>query len=78
MTDKKRGDNLILIGLPTSGKSTVGVILAKALGYEFTDIDLLIQKKEGKKLSMCTNIPGNFLRIGRLPDIFPGFSRDQS
>ena len=51
MTDEKRGDNLILIGLPTSGKSTVGVILAKALGYEFTDIDLLIQKKEGKKLS---------------------------
>ena len=51
MTDKKREDNLILIGLPTSGKSTVGVILAKALGYEFTDIDLLIQKKEGKKLS---------------------------
>ena len=51
MTDKKRGDNLILIGLPTSGKSTVGVILAKALGYEFPDIDLLIQNKEGKQLS---------------------------
>lgn len=46
-----RGDNLILIGMPTSGKSTVGIILAKALGYEFTDIDLLIQKKAGKKLS---------------------------
>ena len=48
---KNRGDNLILIGMPTSGKSTVGIILAKALGYEFTDIDLLIQKKAGKKLS---------------------------
>ena len=46
-----RGDNLILIGMPTSGKSTVGIILAKALGYEFTDIDLLIQKKAGKKLA---------------------------
>ncbi len=48
---KNRGDNLILIGMPTSGKSTVGIILAKALGYEFTDIDLLIQKKAGKKLA---------------------------
>ena len=43
-------DNIILIGMPGSGKSTVGVILAKLLGYSFIDADLLIQQREGKKL----------------------------
>ncbi len=44
-------DNLILIGMPASGKSTVGVILAKVIGYDFIDSDLLIQKKEGMRLA---------------------------
>ncbi len=43
-------DNVILIGMPASGKSTVGVLLAKKLGYGFIDTDLLIQKREGKLL----------------------------
>ncbi len=43
--------NLILIGMPTAGKSTVGVILAKLLGMEFLDTDLLIQKQTGQKLA---------------------------
>ena len=42
-TDK----NIVLIGMPTSGKSTVGVILAKILGMDFIDTDLVIQKREG-------------------------------
>ena len=44
-------ENIILIGMPTSGKSTVGVILAKILGYRFIDADIVIQEKEGRKLS---------------------------
>ena len=44
-------ENIILIGMPTSGKSTVGVILAKLLGMDFVDTDLIIQKKTGRKLS---------------------------
>ena len=42
--------NIILIGMPASGKSTVGVLLAKCLGYRFLDCDLLIQEQEGKLL----------------------------
>lgn len=42
--------NIILIGMPASGKSTVGVILAKLLAYDFIDTDLVIQKREGSRL----------------------------
>ena len=42
--------NVTLIGMPGSGKSTVGVLLAKALGYGFLDTDLVIQQQEGALL----------------------------
>lgn len=43
-------NNIIFIGMPASGKSTIGVVAAKRLGYEFIDTDLLIQKQEKKLL----------------------------
>lgn len=43
-------ENYILIRMPGAGKSTVGVVLAKVLGYEFVDSDLVIQKATGKLL----------------------------
>lgn len=42
--------NITLIGMPGAGKSTVGVVLAKVLGYRFLDSDLVIQEQTGKRL----------------------------
>ena len=43
-------ENIILIGMPGAGKSTLGVVLAKILKYDFLDADLVIQGKHGKTL----------------------------
>ena len=43
--------NVILIGMPGAGKSTIGVLLAKALGKSFVDTDLIIQQAAGMKLA---------------------------
>ncbi len=43
-------NNIILIGMPGCGKSTLGVLLAKTLLKSFVDTDLLIQEREGKEL----------------------------
>lgn len=43
-------ENITLIGMPGAGKSTVGVVLAKVLGYRFVDSDLVIQEQTGKLL----------------------------
>ena len=57
-------ENIILIGMPASGKSTVGVILAKILGKEFIDTDIVIQRREGTTLQEIIDKEGidHFLR----------------
>ena len=60
-------DNMILIGMPGSGKSTVSVVLAKALGMGFLDVDLLIQEREGTLLQQLIDRQGveRFLELER-------------
>ncbi|MBQ1506859.1 MAG: shikimate kinase [Ruminococcus sp.] len=57
--------NVVLIGMPGSGKSTVGVLLAKALGYSFVDTDLIISRRAEKPLQRILSEDGLdcFLRL---------------
>ena len=57
--------NILMIGMPASGKSTIGVLLAKRLGYSFVDVDLVIQEKTGKLLKEIIAEEGDdgFLRV---------------
>lgn len=45
-----KADNITLIGMPASGKSTIGVLLAKRLGFSFVDVDIVIQEQESRLL----------------------------
>lgn len=51
-------ENIILIGMPGAGKSTIGVILAKTLGMDFLDTDLAICKATGKTLQAILDTSG--------------------
>jgi shikimate kinase len=51
-------ESIILIGMPASGKSTVGKLLAKELGYRFIDLDVYIQEKDGRSLQDIIDTEG--------------------
>ncbi len=57
--------HIILIGMPACGKSTIGVLAAKALGYRFVDADLVLQEADGRRLHRILRDEGieGFLRI---------------
>ncbi len=61
----KTAGNIILIGMPAAGKSTVGVCLAKLLGYDYIDTDILIQRTYNARLEELISRHGDdgFLRI---------------
>ena len=57
--------NIVLIGMPGAGKSTIGVLLAKSMLMDFCDTDLIIQKNEGSALCEIIKEKGTdeFIRI---------------
>ena len=58
-------ENIVLIGMPAAGKSTVGVCLAKLLGYDYLDTDILIQRTYNARLEDLIRRYGDdgFLKI---------------
>ncbi|MGO9378552.1 MAG: shikimate kinase [Dissulfurispiraceae bacterium] len=64
--DKSRA-NIVLIGMPGSGKSTVGVILAKSASLDFIDTDILIQRTAKKSLQEIVDIEG-YLTLRRIEE----------
>jgi shikimate kinase len=60
-------ENIILIGMPGSGKSTVGVILAKLASQDFVDTDILIQMSAGKSLQEIVDTDG-YMALRRIEE----------
>ena len=58
-------DNIVLIGMPGAGKSTLGVVLAKIMNYRFMDADLLIQNQCDKTLQKLIDAlgPEGFIEV---------------
>jgi shikimate kinase len=64
-TDKRVPSNIVLVGMPGAGKSTVGVVLAKAVSKDFIDTDLLIQTNQRKSLQQILDESG-YLALRRV------------
>lgn len=64
---KQRISNLVLIGMPGAGKSTIGVMLAEKTDRHFVDTDALIEKAEGRSLQDIVDKDG-YLELRRVEE----------
>ena len=73
-------ENIVLIGMPGVGKSTVGVILANVLGYQFIDADLVIQKRENRLLHEIISEEGldGFLKAEENANVYIAQNEEKS
>ena len=71
-------NSIVLIGMPGVGKSTVGVILAKILGYRFIDTDIVIQEHEKKLLKDIISEEGIDGFIAKENDIISGLNTEKA
>ena len=73
-------ENIVLIGMPGVGKSTVGVILAKVLGYQFIEADLVIQKRENRLLHEIISEEGldGFLKAEENANVYIAQNEEKS
>lgn len=73
-------ENIVLIGMPGVGKSTVGVILAKVLGYQFIDADLVIQRRENRLLHEIISEEGldGFLKAEENANVYIAQNEEKS
>ncbi|HEX5350997.1 MAG TPA: shikimate kinase, partial [Trichococcus sp.] len=56
------GKNIILIGLPGAGKTTLGKLLSNIIGYRFIDSDAFIEEKTGKSITDLFQIGEDYFR----------------
>lgn len=70
--------NIILIGMPGCGKSTVGVVLAKRLGFRFVDTDLIIQEQSGRLLQEIIDSFGSEALLQLEEDVLSGWVGDNT
>ncbi len=70
--------NIVLIGMPGAGKSTLGVVLAKIAGMKFLDVDLVIQDKAGKTLQTLINERGAEGFIALENEILSGIQEEKT
>lgn len=70
--------NIVLVGMPGCGKSTVGVLLAKALGMAFMDTDVVLQAREGRKLQRIIDEIGIDAFLKKEEETILGLNCDQT
>jgi shikimate kinase len=71
-------NKITLIGMPSAGKTTIGEALAKKLGYDFADLDLMVEQKEQKSLIEVMNTKGADYFRNMEYEFLKDFSHEQS